>query len=126
MFNIDISLLLVVLALILGDVIVGLVKAFALGNFSSSKMREGLWHKAGSVLLLLLAAGVTIACQYVQIFPEEFAVIYVPICAYLAIMEIGSILENIVEINPNLDRFKIFQIFGNNNNNNKDEGDENA
>lgn len=112
MFGIDFSILVVVLIAIIVDVITGLVKAFATNSFSSSKMREGMWHKCGSILLLFVAAGITIACQYVDIFPEEFAIVYVPICAYIGLMEVGSILENIVAINPELDRFKIFQIFG--------------
>lgn len=124
MFGIDISILIVVLVLIFGDVVTGLIKAFATDSFNSSEMRKGMWHKAGSVALLLLAAFVTVACQYVDVFPAEFAIVYVPTCLYIACMELASILENIVEINPELDKFKIFQIFGQTKNDDDSEGGE--
>lgn len=124
MFEIDLSVLVVVLALIMGDVVSGLIKAFATETFNSSAMRKGMWHKAGSLLLLMLAAGITIACQYVDIFPEEFGVVYLPICGYVALMELGSILENILQINPDLDRYKIFQIFGKSDEDNQNEEEE--
>lgn len=122
MFGIDIAILIVVLCLIGGDILSGLIKAIATDTFESSEMRKGMWHKAGSILLLLFATGITIACQYVSIFPDEFALVYVPICAYIGLMEAASILENILAINPELDRFAIFKIFGKNDTN--DEGEE--
>lgn len=109
--GIDVGFSIACLVLIAGDVISGLVKAFSTNSFTSSAMRQGLWHKAGTILLLMLAAGCTIAATEITQFPQEFAAVYVPICSYIALMEIASIVENILVINPELDRFKILALF---------------
>lgn len=110
--NIDIRLAAIVIVFIFADVITGIAQAIAKGEFNSSAMRTGMWHKAGSIGLLFLAAGLTAACQISDVLPEEFAIVYVPTCLYIVAMEVSSILENILSLNPELDKFKLFQIFG--------------
>lgn len=119
--DIDFSLAGFVLGLIVFDIITGILKAFKNGSFRSSSMYDGLWKKAGSVCMLLLAALLTIACQVVDVFPQEFALVYVPVCAALALMEVASILENIGDINPDLKKYKIFEIFNSDNQTDKEE-----
>lgn len=123
MINIDIDLAVVVLLVIIIDIVTGFAKAISQGEFNSSEMRKGLWHKAGSIGLLFLAAGLTAACQVVDVLPEEFAIVYVPTCLYIFVMEVSSILENILVLNPELDRFRIFQIFGQKHDDDKNEDD---
>lgn len=108
--NADVAI--VIMCLIAGDVITGIVKGIGTGGFRTVIMKSGAPAKIGSVFLVLLAAGLTIASNRIDLLPEAFSAAYVGICAYLAIMETGSILENIVQINPELDRYKIFQILG--------------
>lgn len=48
------------------DFFSGLLKAFATGSFSSKIMRQGLWHKAG--LVLMMCAGFLV--DYAQRFAD--------------------------------------------------------
>lgn len=94
---------------VLLDFLTGLIKAFGTKTFSSTKMRTGLFHKIGVVLCVLL--GVLI--DYTQSYVDIGFVIPVAgtICAYIVIMEISSIIENIVQINPELQSWKISEFF---------------
>ena len=87
-------------AFILLDMITGLVKAFKKKEYTSSVMREGLFHKSGSILCITFGALVDYAQAYLDLG------INVPVatslCAYVAIMEIGSIIENVCIINPEI------------------------
>ena len=115
-FGVDLDIIILTLSLIAGDVISGIYKSFETKSFTSSKMREGLFHKGGSIMLLILAMGLTIASNRIEDVPEmlEFAGngLYVGVNAYIIIMEVASILENILSINPELNRYQIFKLFG--------------
>lgn len=87
-------------AFILLDLVTGAVKAFKEKNWSSSVMREGLFHKIGSVLTIVFGIMVDYAQSFVDIgvtIPMASA-----ICAYIILMEIGSIIENVCIINPEI------------------------
>lgn len=96
-------------AFIVLDFLTGLVKAFKEKNFSSTVMRQGLYHKAGSVAVVIFGVLVDYAQGYVDIG------ISIPIkdmlCAYIITMEIGSIFENVCTINPEIVPAKIQQYF---------------
>jgi len=85
-------------AFIVLDITSGLIKSFILKKWSSSIMREGLFHKTGFLLVVVLA----ILCDYGQRFLSIG--INIPItetvCTYVT--EIGSIIENLALINPEL------------------------
>ena len=85
---------------ILLDLITGLIKAFKEKNYTSTIMREGLFHKAGSILVVCFG----VLVDYAQTFLDLG--INVPIaasiCVYIVLMEIGSIIENICTINPDI------------------------
>lgn len=91
------------------DIISGAVKAFTKKQWDSSKMREGLWHKMGFVLIIALA----ILCDYGQNFLELGFTIPVTtgVCIYVITTEIGSIIENVAIINPEMLPGKIKSIF---------------
>lgn len=94
------SLLLFVCVLMVMDIITGLVNAIMHNEFKSCKMREGLYHKAGNMLVIGLGVLVDIEQGYFDLgFPVD---ITVAICQYIALMEIGQILENVCKINPDL------------------------
>lgn len=87
-------------AFILLDLVTGVVKAFKEKNWSSTVMREGLFHKIGSVLTIVFGIMVDYAQSFVDLgvtIPMASA-----ICAYIIIMEIGSIIENVCIINPEI------------------------
>lgn len=82
------------------DLITGTIKAFAEHDFASSVMREGLFHKVGSILCIVLGLYADYAQQYIDLgvtIPVSGA-----ICAYISLMEIGSVVENVAKINPEI------------------------
>ena len=92
--------ILVVLVFIVVDVLVGLAKSLANGNYKSALMRTGLYHKLGEIL----AVGFGVLCE--ELFPLAGITVGVPIvtsiCVYIILMETGSIVENLSEISPAL------------------------
>lgn len=95
-------------AFILFDLLTGIVKALKNKEFTSTIMREGLYHKAGSILCILLGLMVDKAQEFVDLgvsIPVTLA-----ICSYIILMETGSIIENVCEINPEImpDKLKGF------------------
>lgn len=93
---------------VLLDFITGLIKAFKNKEYTSSLMREGLYHKCGSVLTVIFGILVDYAQMYVDLgvnIPMANA-----ICGYIILMEIGSIIENVCQINPDIlpDKLKCY------------------
>lgn len=88
-----------VVAMVL-DIITGFASAVKNKDLSSSKMREGLWHKAGFCGLLILAYLVQFAMVHMELglnFPAVDAV-----CIWIVVTEIVSIVENLCVINPSI------------------------
>ena len=96
-------------AFILLDFITGLIKAFKEKNYCSSIMREGLFHKTGSILVIVFGWLV----DYAQTFIDLGVSIPVALslCGYVVLMEIGSIIENVCIINPEIMPDKIKSYF---------------
>lgn len=97
------------LALMLIDIITGVFKALKNGTFKSSIMREGLWHKLGFIMAIFVIALLQVflaANQLPDGFVLENIIMDAPyclvICIYIIGVEIGSIWENLSEINPKL------------------------
>lgn len=82
------------------DFVTGLIKAIKENDFDSSKMREGLFHKCGSVLCVTFGVLIDYAQTYLEL--GITAPVAVAICTYIVLMECGSIAENIGAINPEL------------------------
>ena len=96
------------------DYATGLVKAILSKTMSSSKMREGLAHKFAYVVVLFIAWFVEFENGKIDL---GFTVpLFVPVVVAISLIEITSILENCVEINPELADSKILKIFEHNNN----------
>ena len=97
-------------AFIVLDFITGLVKAFSSGGCKSSVMRQGLFHKVGELLCVALGILIQYAEGYLDLginLPVAAA-----ICTYIVLMEIGSAIENIGAINPDLVPTKLRKIIG--------------
>lgn len=94
---------------ILLDLLTGLIKAFKQKSYTSSVMREGLFHKAGSLLVI----GFGYIVDYAQTIIDLGIKIPVStsICVYIILMEIGSIIENVCIINPKILPDKIKSYF---------------
>lgn len=94
------------------DIAVGLVKAFASEGFSSTKMREGLYHKFTYIAALALAALIEYGSVYLD-FGFTLTVLQPAVIVYVFLTECGSILENLTVINPELTDNAFMNIFSN-------------
>lgn len=90
----------VVLVFIALDVATGIAKAFATTGFDSSIMRQGFFHKLGEIFAVALSMIADIGLPDIGV-PLDVQLSGL-CCAYLVFMEIGSIIENIGAINPDL------------------------
>lgn len=91
------------------DLVTGIIKALMKKEFTSSIMREGLFHKLGSVLCVVFA----VLVDYAQAVVDLGVTVPVTetVCAYIILMEIGSVIENICLINPEIMPDKLRQYF---------------
>ena len=97
-----------VFAFVVFDYVTGVLKAIAAGTLSSSVMRSGLMHKFAYLLVLTLAELIELCGAH---FDLGFALPVVSLCSgFIVLIEITSILENLVIINPELKNSKILQI----------------
>lgn len=99
-----------VLLLILLDIIAGFTGAAVTKTISSKKMREGLLHKFMELVLVVLADIIDGALL------GGFDILggnplLVVTCAYIAFMEVSSILEIVGKYNPDLADGGILSIF---------------
>lgn len=106
----EIWAIIAVFAMMLFDVIVGVVCALIRHDFKSSKMREGLGHKALLILMVCLAFFVQGFALHVADLGFDVPLI-VPVCVYITLMEIASVLETIKDTNPELADTPIFKLF---------------
>lgn len=104
------GLILVALAFIVLDILLGFSGAVKNQCVSSKVMREGLWHKLGSISLIAvsdiidgaLLGGVDLG------FP---APVLAGVCLYISLMELVSVLENITILNPELRNNPLMDMF---------------
>lgn len=83
------------------DTISGLIKAFAMNTFSSTKVKEGIFHKAALILIMVMSVVIDILSGFIPSMP--FTVPLTQGCCLLIIgMECMSVLENVCAINPAL------------------------
>ena len=85
--------------LMLMDFVTGFVGAVVRGDVSSSKMREGLGHKALLLCVIVLAVIVEAGAQHVAGLGFGGVTVTV-VCAYIAVMEVASCLENVCAAYP--------------------------
>lgn len=98
-----------VLVLIVLDIIFGLINALIKHEFSSKKMRQGIAHKCAELGFILV--GIVIDATIVGGFDLGFAApVLVSVCIYLALMEIGSLLETFAALNPQLADSPLFRL----------------
>lgn len=82
--------------LMISDIVTGLLNAIKKKEVKSSKMREGLWHKCGFLMIIGLSFGIEYAQTLVDL---GFSIpLTIPICTYIIVGELISVLENINKI----------------------------
>ena len=87
------------------DYITGSAAAAKGGAWSSAKAREGIWHKAGMIVVVIVAAGADLLLATVLAhlpaiqLPVEFSGLICPIVlVWYIITELGSMAENAAEM----------------------------
>ena len=85
------------------DYITGSAAAAKSGEWSSAKARDGIWHKAGMIVVVIVAAGADLLISLVLEnitaiqLPFEYAGMICPIVlVWYVVTELGSIAENAV------------------------------
>lgn len=103
----------IVLLFIVLDIITGVTQAIQNKDVSSSKLRQGAFHKFSYILILTLAYLIEYSMGFVDL---GFNIPIVNgVCIYLILTEIVSIMENIIKMNPGLENSKIWDLFRNDN-----------
>lgn len=105
----EIAALVITCVLIVMDYLTGLAKSVVNKDIDSTKMRDGLWHKATYVAAIVLAEIIEHGQEAVDL---GFTVpLIVPTCVYIVLTETASILENLSQINPELADSPVMQLF---------------
>lgn len=99
----------IVFLLVLIDYVTGVVNAIMHGKLSSEEMRKGLGHKFAYLAVISVSLIVEYGSDYINLGIE--LPIFLPVCAGICLIEITSIMENCVKINPKLSDSNILNIF---------------
>lgn len=89
------------LGFMVGDYLSGVIKAVKNKELDSTKMRLGLWHKAGFIGAMALGYACQLAVNY-DLLPTTFSAVFAGVCVYVIITEAISIFENLCELSPEL------------------------
>lgn len=89
--------------LIVVDILTGIAKGLKTGAFRSSVMREGLFSKCAELFLCAFMYGLRYALPYIGVVTT---IPFVEMTtAYIGVMEISSVFENLGAINPEISDF---------------------
>lgn len=99
----------IVFLLVLIDYVTGVVNAIMHGELSSEKMRNGLGHKFAYLAIICVALIVEYGSDYIDLGIE--LPVFIPVCVGICLIEITSIMENCVKINPELSGSNLLNIF---------------
>lgn len=99
----------IVFLLVLIDYVTGVVNAIMRGELSSERMRQGLAHKFTYLAVICVALIVEYGSDYINLGIE--LPVFIPVCAGICLIEITSIMENCIKINPELSDSNILNIF---------------
>lgn len=113
MFAIDWHVYVLIFALIVIDYVVGVIGAVINKTFSSSVMRQGLVNKFTYLVAIIIAEIIVLLSDYLDLGFNFADAIVGLVCVWISLTEIGSILENIVKINPKLGEDSFLKIFSN-------------
>lgn len=93
-------------AVMILDYISGTAAALKDGQWCSATARQGLWHKGGMILVVLVAGiadvVMVIIAEYVPIGIQWPGVLMPMVLAWYIITELGSILENAIKLGANV------------------------
>lgn len=88
------------------DYVSGTCAALRNGEWSSANAREGIWHKAGMIMVVIAASlldGVLGVSVNNLNIPFEYTTLLVPVVlVWYSVTEIGSVLENASRLGVNI------------------------
>ena len=108
-FNVDWCAVVTALLFVCFDFLTGIIKAIVNKNVCSTAMRNGLFHKSAFALVIILAIMCEAAMTHIDL--GMTVPLVAPVCAYIVLTEMASILENIGEINPELRSSAVLSLF---------------
>ena len=122
MLEINWTLICITCGFIVFDLITGIAKAVKNRELCSTKMKDGLFHKCGFILSIILG----LLCEWASVQIDlGFAIPFLPaICGFIILTELASSLENLAEISPELAAAKFMSIFKSSKHDIDDEGAE--
>lgn len=93
----------IVLVFIGFDILFGLLQAVTNRVFESRLMRTGLFHKLGEILAYVFGVACNVTLPMINIsLPFQLSS---AITIYIVIMEIGSIVENLSKLSPDMGKY---------------------
>ena len=92
------------------DIVSGFAGAVVRGEVSSTKMREGLGHKAMLIIVIFVAILLQIFTLHIGDMGWSFPLI-TPACIYIVVMELASVLENVCSAYPELRDTPLIRLF---------------
>lgn len=100
----------IVFCFVLADIVTGFLRAKYRGEIDSSRLREGLFHKLGEILITIFCWALEFVAVYIgsnATFAAPYLTtgvsgIFVFVVTYICLMETVSVLENICEFSPGL------------------------
>ena len=109
MLEFDYHMICAVCGFIVLDIVTGFAQACANKTISSVKMRQGLWHKAAYLFAIMLA----MLCEYATGYLDlgYTMPITAPVCAFICLTEVVSIVENLGRLNPDIVGSKLLDFF---------------
>lgn len=113
MFAIDWYVYVLIFALIVIDYVFGVIGAVVNKTFSSLVMRQGLINKFTYLMVIIIAEIIVLLNGYLDLGFDFADSIVGLVCVWISLTEIGSILENLVKINPKLGEDRFLKIFSN-------------
>ena len=96
------------------DYLTGSAAAGKAGNWTSAQAREGIWHKAGMIVVVIVAAGadllIGIVLAYLPILqlPVQYPGLICPVVlVWYIITELGSMAENAVAMGAPVPKYLV-------------------
>lgn len=105
--------LILLFILVAMDFVTGFVGAICNGTYDSSKMRTGLFHALTYVFAIALAIVLEEISKFYDLGLVYTTALYALVYIWIVLTETGSILENLIKINPALADNKFMSIFAN-------------
>ena len=105
----DYQILLITAVMIVLDIVFGFAGAVKMKDIQSEKLRNGLWHKAGFIGLIVLAYVIQYAAAHADLRFDVPSVLAV--CEYVIVTEIVSVFENLCVLHPELAASPLGKLF---------------